>query len=87
MLIKIYRVQKGYLLKDLGLARGIETRFLPRKNAAHVHLRWDTLKPSKIPILERLYAVFDQVGRNNLTTLPSTNLGQNGAITMQKQGS
>ena len=87
MLTKIYRVQKGYLLKDHGLARGIETRYLPRTNAAPVHLRGDTLKPSKIPILERLYAVFDEVGRNNRTTLPTTNLGQNGAITMQKQGS
>ena len=87
VLIKFYRGQKGYLLKDHGLAWGIETRYLPRTNAAPVHLRGDTVKPFKIPILERLYAVFDEVGRNNLTTLPTTNLGQNGAIIMQKPGS
>ena len=85
--VKFYRGQKGYLLKDHGLARGIETRYFPTTNAAPVHLRGDTLKPSKIPIFKRLYAVFDEVGRNNLTTLPTTKLGQNGAIIKQKQGS
>ena len=44
-------------------------------------------KPSNIPILERLYAAFDEVGRNNLTTLPTTNLGQNGAIYYAEAGS
>ena len=44
VLIKFYRGQKGYLLKDHGLAWGIETRYLPRTNAAPVHLRGDTVK-------------------------------------------
>ena len=84
---KFYRGEKRYLLKDHGIVWGIETRYLPRTNAAPVHLRGDTAKPFKIPILKRLYAVFDEVGRNNLTTLPTTKLGQNGAIIKQKQGS
>ena len=67
VLIKFYRGQKGYLLKDHGLAWGIETRYLPRTNAAPVHLRGDTVKSCKIPIRERLYAVFDEVGRDNVT--------------------
>ena len=49
VLIKFYRGQKGYLLKDHGLAWGIETRYLPRTNAATVHLRGHTVLPSKIP--------------------------------------
>ena len=36
--------RKGYLLKDHGLAWDIETRYLPRTNAAPVHLRGDTVK-------------------------------------------
>ena len=87
VLIKFYRGQRGYLLKDHGLAWGIETWYLPRTKAAPVQVRGDTVKLFKIPILERLYAVFDEVGRNNLTTLPTTNLGQNGTIIMQKQRS
>ena len=47
-----------------------------------------TVETSRISLLrERLYAVFDEEGRNNLTTLPTTNLGQNGAIIMQNPGS
>ena len=35
-----------------------------------------TVETSRISLLrERLYAVFDEEGRNNLTTLPTTNLG------------
>ena len=44
VLIKFYRGQKGYLLKDHGLAWDIETRYLPRTNSAPVHLRGDIVK-------------------------------------------
>ena len=37
VLIKFYWGQKEYLLKDHGLAWGIETQYLPRTNAAPVH--------------------------------------------------
>ena len=47
-----------------------------------------TVETSRISLLrERLYSFFDEEGRNNLTTLPTTNLGQNGAIIMQNPGS
>ena len=44
VLIKFYRGQKGYLLKDHVLAWDIKTRYLPRTNSAPVHLRGDTVK-------------------------------------------
>ena len=47
-----------------------------------------TVETSRVSLLrERLYAVFDEEGRNNLTTLLTTHLGQNGAIIMQNPGS
>ena len=44
VLIEFYRGQNGYLQKDHGLAWGIERRYLPRTNAAPVHLLGDTVK-------------------------------------------